>query len=353
MNRIPFESLQGLVESIFARAGCENDEASRVARRLVKSNLVGHDSHGVIRVPTYVDWLRAGKVVANRRPDVVFESGSFGVVDGGFGFGQTAGEFAIRLGIEKAERHGVAVIALRNAGHLGRIGDWPELAAEAGKVSLHFVSTSGAGLLVAPFGGIDRRLSANPIAVGIPVEGGRPIVLDISTCAIAEGKIRVALNRGVTVPDGCIIDGQGQPTNDPHVFYADPGAILPFGGHKGYGLSVVTEILAEAFTGNGCSDPQAPRLTNGMLTILLDPGCIPREASFDGEVRRLITFLKSARTVAPDGEILLPGEVEARTEMERRREGIPLENTTREQLVRTAESVGLSAEVLKAGWGAA
>ncbi|MDR3637948.1 MAG: Ldh family oxidoreductase [Isosphaeraceae bacterium] len=347
MNRVAYQPLQQLVEQIFLRAGCHDDEAARIARRLVRSNLVGHDSHGVIRVPSYIDWMRAGKVVPNQRPEVVFDGGSFAVVDAGFGFGQTAGEFALRLAIAKTEEHGVAVIALRNAGHLGRIGDWPEMAAEAGKVSLHFVSTSGAGLLVAPFGGIDRRLSANPIAAGIPVEGGRPIVLDISTCSIAEGKIRVALNRGERVPDGCIIDGQGRPTNDPEVFYADPGAILPFGGHKGYGLSVITEILAEAFTGNGCSDPKAARLTNGMLTIVLDPGRVPRERPFGSEVDRLITFLKSARTSVPDGEILLPGELEARTEAARVATGIPLEQATRHQLARTAASFDLSADVLE------
>lgn len=352
MHSVPADRLQQFVEQLFARAGCDDEEAARIARRLVKSNLVGHDSHGVIRVPTYIDWLRGGKVLPNRRPEVVFEAGSLAVVDAGYGFGQTAGEFAIELGVRKAGEHGVAVIALRNSGHLGRIGDWSEIAADAGLLSLHFVSTSGAGLLVAPFGGIDRRLSANPIAAGVPVEGGRPIILDISTCSIAEGKIRVALNRGATVPEGCIIDGNGQPTTDPHVFYADPGAILPFGGHKGYGLSVVTEILAEAFTGNGCSDPNATRLTNGMLSILLDPASLPRDRPFGAEVAHLIAFLKSARTAAPGGEILLPGELEARTEAARLVTGIPLEITTREQLAKTASALNVSAATLDTGTAA-
>jgi uncharacterized oxidoreductase len=342
MDRVPHEPLQRLVEQVFVRAGCDAAESACVARHLVEANLVGHDSHGVIRVSTYVNWLRDGKVVPNCRPAVVFDSGSFVVIDGGDGFGQPAGEFAMNAGIERAEQLGVAVVSLRNAGHLGRIGDWPEMVAAAGKVSLHFVSTSGFGLLVAPFGGIDRRLSANPIAAGIPVEGGRPIVLDISTCAIAEGKIRVALNRGTTVPEGCIIDADGQPTIDPKVFYAKPpGSILPFGGHKGYGLGVITEILAEAFTGNGCSDPQAARLSNGMLSIILDPAIVPREVPFGTEVGRLIDFLKSARTVSADGEILLPGEVEERTREQRRKLGIPLEQTTRNQLAETARSVGI------------
>src|SRR5207248_7901543 len=134
------------------------------------------------------------------------------VVDGQFGFGQTIGEQAMKLGIEKSARHGVAVIALRNTGHLGRIGDWPLMIAQAGKLSLHFVNTTGAGILVAPYGGINRRLSANPIAAGIPVRDGPPILLDMSACTIAEGKIPVALNRGVSVPGKCLIDAWGRPT---------------------------------------------------------------------------------------------------------------------------------------------
>ena len=178
----------------------------------------------------------------------------------------------MKLGIDKAGRQGVAVVALRNSGHLGRIGDWAEMAARAGKVSLHFVNTSGGGILVAPFGGTQRRLSANPIAAGVPVANGPPIILDISTCTIAEGKIKVAFNKGAKVPDGCILDGEGRPTNDPKAFYASPpGAILPLGGHKGYGLSVIAEVLAGALTGGACSHFGVDRVANNMLSIILDP----------------------------------------------------------------------------------
>src|SRR5207237_4983185 len=160
--------------------------------------------------------------LANRTIQVVFENEALAVVDGQFGFGQSIGEQAMRLGIDKVARHGVAVVALRNSGHLGRIGDWALLAAEAGKLSLHFVNTSGAGILVAPYGGINRRLSANPIAAGVPTANGDPLVLDMSACTIAEGKIKVALNKGVPVPENCIIDSKGRPTTDPKVFYGPP-----------------------------------------------------------------------------------------------------------------------------------
>jgi uncharacterized oxidoreductase len=291
--KIQANLLRDAVRAIFAAAGCGNGEAARIADSLVESNLVGHDSHGVIRVPLYIDWLRAGNVLANQTLKVVFDKDGIAVVDGQFGFGQTMGHAAMVLAIEKGRRFGLAAVALRNPGHLGRIGEWAEMAVSAGLISLHFVGSSGAGTLVAPFDGIEGRLSANPVAVGIPVKNGTPIVWDISTSTIAEGKVRVALNKGLPVPAGCLIDAEGRPTTDPKVFYGPPrGAILPFGGHKGFGLCLVADILGGALTGNGSSGPTLTRLANGMLTVLLDPAVfIMAEAEFTSEVDRLLNFV--------------------------------------------------------------
>jgi uncharacterized oxidoreductase len=252
----------------------------------------------------------------------------------------------MQLGIEKCSQSGVAVVALRNSGHLGRIGDWPLMAARAGKLSLHFVNTTGAGILVAPFGGINRRLSANPIAAGIPVAGAPPMILDISACTMAEGKIRVALNKGVAVPENCIIDSQGQPTTDPRVFYGDPpGAILSIAAHKGYGLAVLCEVLAGALTGGGCSNPaNAGRVINGMLSIFIDPKFFESDAAFAGEIHRFIDWVKSSEKSVPGGEILMPGEIEDRTKAARERDGIEIDETTWSQLRETAANVGLTAD---------
>jgi uncharacterized oxidoreductase len=344
--KIDSSRLHDLAASIFHAAGCSAGEAGRVAGHLVEADLIGHESHGVIRIGPYLRWLKAGRVLADRTIQIAFENEAVAVVDGQFGFGQTVGEQAMDLGIAKAARHGVAVVALRNAGHLGRIGAWPSMAARAGKLSIHFVNTSGAGILVAPHGGIDRRLSANPIAAGIPRAGQSPIVLDMSTCTIAEGKIRVALNRGVPVPENCVIDAGGRPTTDPNVFYADPpGAILPIAGHKGYGLAVLCEVLAGALTGGGCSDPaNADRLANGMLSIILDPSVLRSDAAFAAEVERFIAWVKSSRTVSDAGEVLMPGEVEDRTKVARLRDGIDLDGTTWSQIVEAAASVGVAVE---------
>jgi uncharacterized oxidoreductase len=345
--RIQHEPLKELVRTVFAAAGCRPPEDERIAHYLVTANLVGHDSHGVIRVAPYIDWLRAGKVLANQQLRTVFENEVLAIVDGQFGFGQTMGEQAMRLGIDKSQRHGVAVVALRNPGHLGRIGDWAEMAARAGKIGLHFVNTSGVGILVAPVGGTQRRLSANPVAAGIPMPSGPPLVWDISTSVIAEGKIRVALNKGVPVPDNCLIDAQGRPTNDPKVFYGPPpGAILPFGGHKGYGLGIVADILAGALTGNGASNPEATRLTNGMLAIILDPSFFQTEGAFAAEVERFIAYVKSSPRVSPDGEILMPGELEERTRAQRMRHGIELDETTWNQILATCRSLNIPEETV-------
>jgi uncharacterized oxidoreductase len=337
------DRLRDFTAAIFHAAGCRTSEAQCIAAHLVEANLVGHDSHGVIRVPSYVRWLKDGKVLAGQTLRVVFENDAIAVVDGQFGFGQTVGEQAMRLGIEKAAKHGVAVIALRNSGHLGRIGDWAEQVAAAGQLSLHFVNTTGAGILVAPFGGIHRRLSANPIAAGIPVPNGPPLILDISTCTLAEGKIRVALNKGVPVPEDCILDARGMPTTDPRVFYADPpGAILPIAGHKGYGLAVLCEVLAGALTGGGCSNPaNADRVANGMLSIVLDGTRFQGEDAFRIEIQRFVAWVKSSAKAAPDGEILMPGEIEERTKAQRLRDGIDIDATTWSQIVDTAHSLGL------------
>jgi uncharacterized oxidoreductase len=340
--RIAVDRLRELTARIFESAGCTAEESQRIAVHLVEANLVGHDSHGVIRIASYVQWLKSGKVFANRTIDIVLENDVLAVVDGRFGFGQSIGEQAMELGIAKSGTHGVSVIALRNSGHLGRIGDWPLMAARAGRLSLHFVNTSGAGILVAPFGGINRRLSANPIAAGVPIVGAAPMILDISACTLAEGKIRVALNKGVPVPENCIIDSQGRPTTDPRVFYANPpGAILPIAGHKGYGLGILCEVLAGALTGGGCSNlANADRVVNGMLSIFLDPTRFQDDGAFTAEIERFIGWVRSSEKVSPEASILMPGEIEEHTKAQRLRDGIEIEETTWAQIMGAAASVG-------------
>jgi len=340
--------LNELVSAIFRASGSDTDEAACISDHLVMANLVGHDSHGVIRVAEYMRWLGDGKLRPNRKLQIISECDTFVVADGQLGYGQVVGAEAVRMGIDKSGEAGIAVVALRNCSHLGRIGHWAEMAAATGQISLHFASTNGFGTLVAPLGGADRRLSANPLAVGVPRGDADPIVLDIATASIAEGKVKVARNRGTTVSKGCLIDGQGNPTTDPERFYADPpSAILPFGAHKGYGLSVLVELLAGALTGNGCSNRRAPQLEQGMLSIYLDPERFAAEDQFVQEVHSFVEQLKSSPPDSRDREILVPGEVESRCRAQRNEQGIELDEKTWGQLIAEARRLGVDEALIQ------
>ena len=349
------EPLQTLVEETFAAAGCARDEAARIGAYLVRSNLTGHDSHGVIRVPRYLHWMDEGSVKPGQDITVVTENDVMAVVDGNFGFGQTIGPQAVRLGIDKAATTGAAIVALRRSGHLGRIGDWAEMAAEAGQVSIHLVNVSGS-LLVAPFGGKDRRMSTNPIAIGVPLPDEPPLILDFATSLVAEGKALVAFKGGKPLPAGSLIDGEGRLTNDPATFYGsqplagvpDPrggtGALRAMGEHKGSGLSFMIELLAGALTGSGCAGPGERPLVNGMLSIYMVAERFDSDDGFAAEVRQYVEFFKSAAPAAPGGEVLIPGEPEQRSCEARLAGGIELPDETWQAILEAAGRAGLNAE---------
>jgi uncharacterized oxidoreductase len=331
--------LTELVAAIMRAAGCSEGEAATIARRLVDSNLVGHDSHGVLRLPRYLDWIRDGTLRPNTAPTLVFDSDTIAIVDGNRGFGQVTGEFATKLGIAKARVKGIAMVGLRNCGHLGRIGDWADLAAEAGQVSLHFLNTSGAQR-VAPFGGSDRRLSTNPITIGVPVEGADPVVLDVTTSMVAEGKLMVAMNKGEQVPEGWIVDKDGKPTTNPKDFY-DGGALLTIGEHKGSGLSILTDLLAGAITTGRSSDPADTVLRNNMLSIFIAPAVYDADGGVLAEVQRLIEWVKDSPPLVAGRPVLGPGDIERQTRATRLANGVPLDDTTWGDLLAAAQSVGI------------
>ena len=351
--RVPVADLRAFVAAVFRATGSLDGEARIVGDHLVDANLAGHESHGVIRVSKYVDWHAKGMVVANQHAVVVRETTCNAVIDGQFGYGQVIGREAMDLAIAKAGQSGLCAVAIRNAGHLGRIGAYAEQVAQAGLASVHFVNTSGFGILVAPHGGTDRRLSANPIAAGAPGPGGAPLVLDISTSAIAEGKIQVAKNHGQPLPPGCTIDSMGRPNQDPAVFYGPPvGALLPIGGHKGYGLSIFCEIFAGALSGGQTTNPAnatAGRLVNNMLSLVFDAEAFCGAEAFNAEIARLAAWVKASPPAVPGGEVLLPGEIERRTRTRLERDGIPLDVVTRRQI---ADSVRALAVAVPPGFAA-
>ena len=337
-RRVHHGRLLANVAELLEASGSSEQEALIVADHLVEANLKGHDSHGVIRAAKYVAWVEEGELITNRHAEIVTDKGSLLVVDGAFGYGQVIGREAMALVAERARANGLRAVAIRNSGHLGRFGARPEQLAEAQLVSAHFVNTSGYGILVALHGGSDRRLSANPIAAGAPGSGGRPIVLDMATSVIAEGKIQVARNRGEAPKPGQVIDGPGQPTTEPAAFYRDPpGAIFPIAGHKGSGLSLFCEILAGSLTGRGSSHPGNPtawRLVNNMLTLAFDPAAI-LGTDFAGDVTRLKAWVKGTPPFDSATPVQLPGEIEAATETALLSSGVPVGPVARRNFAET------------------
>src|SRR5215213_9248199 len=284
MVTIQVQNLVDFVAEVFARSESSAEEARRIATYLTTANLTGHDSHGVIRVPLYVSWKKQGSVVPDQTVEVVVDTPSLAVVDGRFGYGQTVTPQAVRIGIDKCKAAGLSAVALRNAGHIGRVGDWAEMAAAEGLVSIHFVNAAGS-LLVAPYGGVEKRLSTAPYCVGIPRQGQDPIVLDFATSIVAEGKVLVASRGGKKLPKGALIDADGSLSEEPSVLYgpytsdgprdhtAGTGAIRAFGEHKGSGLAFICELLGGALTGTGATAPDR-RFANGMLSFYIDPSVV-------------------------------------------------------------------------------
>lgn len=344
---INHERLREIVKQVCMNAGTREPEAIAVADHLVDANLRGHDSHGVGMLPAYIRNINLGHLIPDGHAEKVSGQGSVIVVDGKFGFGQIVGPEAMDMGMEVAKTHGVAVVALRNAHHLGRIGSHAEHIAASGFISIHYVNVVGHSPLVAPFGGTVPRLSTNPFCCAIPVTNDHPVVLDMATSAIAAGKVRVAANSGELVPEECLIDHEGNPTRDPRVVTDDPpGAQIHFGKHKGFGLALICEILAGALAGAWSVQPGNPRegtIVNHMLTFILNPEVIGDRQSFEDEIRALIDYIKDSPTAKGVEEILIPGEPERISRAARLADGIAVDDVTWRSITRAGESVGIDA----------
>ena len=335
--------LRRAIEALVAAGGSESREARLVAENLVNANLTGHDSHGVGMMPRYVASLHEGGLAPNQHPRIKFDGGALLALDGQAGYGQVIGMEAMEMGIARAKQYGVSVVALANAHHLCRIGQWAEQAVAAGLVSLHFVNVISRSI-VAPFGGSDARFGTNPVTIGIPLAGQPPFILDMATSAVAQGKIRVAHNKGEAVAPGLLLDDHGRPTTDPRFGVIAPfGALTTFGLHKGYGLAVAAELLGGALTGGGTQhtdDRSKMRVLNGMLTVLIDPERLGTGQAFANEAATFVDWVK--RSPPADGveRVRIAGDPERETRARREREGIAVDATTWNEIGAAAESLG-------------
>ncbi len=345
MPRIHADELRRIGYLLFERVGCSPVDARTVVDHLVDSSLYGHDSHGQIRIYEYIGQIRDGIFDPKGRPRVESDRPCAAVVDGGGALGQIGGAFATQLAIDKAREHGVATVTLRNTSHVGRVGAYPLQIARAGLIGLVFCNAGHLGRQIAPYGGLDGKLSTNPIAFAAPRQAADPILVDMTTSVCAEGKIRVASNRGVALPAGCIIDAKGNPSTDPQAYLGDPpGAILPLGGpvaYKGYCLSFIVEILGGALSGQGCASGERVMQSNGLCITAYSIDHFAERADYFDDLETLISHVRSSRIDPALGEILLPGDPEYRSAEERSQSGIPIDDTTWERIQRAGNDLGL------------
>lgn len=346
--RIVPARLNGFIRDICHRAGCDDEEAAAIADHLVDANLTGHDSHGACKIPEYVAVMGDGRLKLGQRARIAADNGAVVVIDGNLGVGQVVARQAMEIGMERAGRFGVAVVALRRAHHIGRIGAWAEQYAAAGFASMHYVNVIGHAPYVAPFGGRDGRLATNPFCAALPVAGAPPVVLDMATSKVAWGKLLVAANKGAPAPPGSVIDAEGDDSQDPNVMFGEPrGAMLSFGEHKGYALAALCDLMAGALGGGGCNrleNSGSSTAINSMLSIIIRCDALGDPAEIAAEAGAFAAWAKSSRLRPGAGDIMLPGEPERARRAARQRDGIPLDRTTWGLLLETARGAGCSVD---------
>ncbi len=349
MKYLTADQLQEIGTRILDAAGSPHAESEAVCEVLVRANLLGHDSHGVMRIPQYVGQIRSGAIRPGTPIEIERETAAAAVIQAHQGWGMVIARQAMRLAIEKARQVAIGTVVVRGSQHVGRVGEYPTMAAEEGMIGMAFVNSYGTTGSVAPYGGAGRRLSPNPIAFAMPSGGPWPVMVDITTSVFPEGKVRVAQYAGKQLPDGVIVDADGNPTTDPSSFYGPPpGALLPLGGivgHKGFALGIVAELLAGALSGAGVTGKEREETGNGVYFQAINIDALLPYDDFIQTVQEQIAWVKSARPQPGVSEVLFPGEPEYRTAQQRGAHGIPVEDSIWLEIIETADSLGVKIEV--------
>ncbi len=353
-HTIELARLHAAIRVVVRGFGSGADEVDAVADNLIEANLTGHDSHGIGMLPRYVDAYREGGLKPNAHVTVVLDAGALLRLDGNAGFGQVIGREAMALGIARARELGSAIVALGNSHHLGRIGAWAEQCAQAQLVSLHFVNVI-ARPIVAPFAGSDARFGTNPFCAGVPLTGRAPVILDFATSVLAQGKMRVAHNKGEPAPAGSLLDDRGQVTQDPKYAVVPPfGAILAFGLHKGSGLAMICELLGGALAAHATQrapDTGRRRVLNGMLSVLIDPARLADRATFESETLAFLDWVRASPPRAGVDRVRIAGEPEREARARRSAHGVPVDATTWREILDAAGRLGVDPRAVNAAAG--
>jgi LDH2 family malate/lactate/ureidoglycolate dehydrogenase len=333
--------------ALLVAAGAPPDEAEIVMRHSVDANLAGHDSHGIIQIPTYIDRIQVGHIVPGAPWTITQESPTTTVIDGHWGFGYTVTERAMQLTIDKADRANVAATTVFRQGHIGRLASYTLMAAEADMIGLITADSGRSAKQVAPFGGREARIGTNPISIAVPSDLDGPLFLDMATSAVAAGKISLAVSRRESIPLGWIVDRDGNPTTDPNQL-KEGGALLPLGGSEGYkgsGLAAIVEILCGLLTGLGFGIEPTGRHNDGCFIAVFKVAAFRPLAQFKQEVAEFARYLKATPPSEGSHGVLYPGEIEHLREQERRQKGIDVEDATWQKLQTLAAGYGLTADL--------
>ncbi|RIK40803.1 MAG: dehydrogenase [Chloroflexi bacterium] len=344
MPVVPHTTLLDFGRAIFQAAGVPEDQARIAVEHLVEANLMGHDSHGIMRLPIYTRSLLKGDIVPVGNHKIVRETPTSAVIDANRSFGIVLTYTAMQMAVEKAKEHTLGAVAVHHSSHIGRLGAFPPLAAQQDCIGI--LMLNGGGRFTAPFGGTGRRLPPNPIAVSVPGPNGPAMMLDVTTSILAGGKIDVYHARGQAVPEGILVDKEGRPVTDPNLFRTGEAAMLPLGGpmgYKGYGLGMMIDAIAGGLSWAGCSADKPTRGGSGYLALAIKVESFIDVDEYKREVQCLIDWVKSSPTMPGVDKIYLPGEIEEGTKQKREAEGIPLEESTWASIVEAAQLVNVPA----------
>ncbi len=346
MTVLGFEALCDFSAEVLAHYGVPESDARLFADSLVQADSWGHQSHGVLRLSWYAARLASGVMRAITVPEVISDHGAVEVIDGRDGIGQVLAARAMEDAVARAKQSGIGAVAVRNSNHFGTAMYFTRMAAAADCIG---VLTTNASPAMAPWGGTEKRVGNNPWSIAAPGGPLGPVVLDIANTAVARGKLYLAKQRGEGIPEGWAMDGTGRPTNDPAAGIA--GLILPMGGHKGYAISVMMDVLSGVLAGSGFLDGvagpyQAERRSGaGHLAVALDIAAFRPFDEFLADMARLIADLKSVPPAKGSEGVFYPGEIETLNDAENRRTGVVLPDDTVADLKGLAERIGIAASL--------
>jgi len=342
--RFGHEDLVAFGERILQAAGVPDEDASLLARLLVKSDLQGYSGHGLSHVHSYIERMGNGLIQLDGKPEVVREGKTTAVIDGHFYIGQIVAHRAMELALQKANEHGVGIVCVRHAGHVGRLADYVEMAAERGMIGIATVSVGGGN--ISPYGGMQPIAGTNPIAFGVPGLNGEHIIFDFATASMSMGELNNRVARKEPLPEGILLDGYGQPTTDFAAFRGPPrGVMLPFGGHKGSGLHIMADILGGLLSGNGKGMDWLDKGASAVNAVFLQAISVEEFQPLDefaAQVADLAAFIRSRQPAPGFTEVRLPGDGSRRAAERQVRDGIEIREDVWGRLLEAAERLGVA-----------